>query len=510
VSEIAAKAEQSFPGWGREPLLIAGALALVALADVLLWQHRPGISLFIFYAAIAAGILIARGARPLTRPLGTGIAVALLGALLLIEAPSVPGLLSATFGAGVLALASRGALPAQLVDLPAVLVRYGLVAPVQLVLDSIGLSIRVAEGGWGSALVRGVFVWIVPAVLALIFVGLFAAANPLIEAALNAISIRQVTDLLDPVRVIFWALVAAFVWPLLAPRLLRWQPAVAPGPQLPRAESLLFGRRAILRALMLFNALFAVQTVLDLTYLWGGVELPQGMTYADYAHRGAYPLIVTALLAAGFVLAAMRPNGAAEQSPLIRNLVYVFVAQNVLLVISSLLRLELYVKVYSLTELRVAAGIWMALVAVGLLLILVRIARRKSGKWLVAANLAALGLTLYVCAYIDFAAVIARYNVEHSQELTGEGTKLDLGYLRSLGPSVLPALDAYLAAVEDKSGLTTVEARLARAEIAGEIRRRPRDWRSWTFRGWRLDRYLATSPQVAQSAVGATSGEVRR
>ena len=45
------------------------------------------------------------------------------------------------------------------------------------------------------------------------------------------------------------------------------------------------------------NALFALQTAMDMTYLWGGVALPDRMTYASYAHRGAYPLIVTALLA---------------------------------------------------------------------------------------------------------------------------------------------------------------------------------------------------------------------
>ena len=44
-----------------------------------------------------------------------------------------------------------------------------------------------------------------------------------------------------------------------------------------------------------FNALFAVQSVSDLAYLWGGMRLPEGLSYADYAHRGAYPLIVTAL-----------------------------------------------------------------------------------------------------------------------------------------------------------------------------------------------------------------------
>ena len=73
--------------------------------------------------------------------------------------------------------------------------------------------------------------------------------------------------------------------------------------------SILFGTEAILRSLILFNGLFAVQTVLALVYLWGNAKLPDGISYAGYAHRGAYPLIATALLSAAFVLAAMRVVG---------------------------------------------------------------------------------------------------------------------------------------------------------------------------------------------------------
>ena len=54
----------------------------------------------------------------------------------------------------------------------------------------------------------------------------------------------------------------------------------------------------MLRSLILFNLLFAVQTVLDIVYLWGNVALPADISYASYAHRGAYPLILTALIAA--------------------------------------------------------------------------------------------------------------------------------------------------------------------------------------------------------------------
>ena len=55
-----------------------------------------------------------------------------------------------------------------------------------------------------------------------------------------------------------------------------------------------------------------------------------------------------------------------QDSPLLRNLVYLWIAQNVMLFVSSMLRLDLYVEEYALTELRLAAGVWMGLVAVGL------------------------------------------------------------------------------------------------------------------------------------------------
>ena len=50
----------------------------------------------------------------------------------------------------------------------------------------------------------------------------------------------------------------------------------------------------------------------------------------------------------------MKPGGRGEQSRVIRPLVYLWVAQNVLLVASSILRLDLYVQIYLLTYWRVA------------------------------------------------------------------------------------------------------------------------------------------------------------
>ena len=101
----------------------------------------------------------------------------------------------------------------------------------------------------------------------------------------------------------------------------------------------------------------------------------------------------------------MRPGGPAEKSAVIRPLVYLWVAQNVLLVASSILRLDLYVQIYLLTWWRIAAFIWMLLVAFGLLLIVTRIALNRSNGWLISANLITLTATLYVCSLVNFAAL---------------------------------------------------------------------------------------------------------
>jgi len=291
--------------------------------------------------------------------------------------------------------------------------------------------------------------------------------------------------------------VLAAVWAFLRPRLPRFsrrisrpplagaRPAIHP--QRHVIEDIVFGKAAILRALIVFNVLFALQTGLDATYLWGGVALPDGLSYAAYAHRGAYPLIVTALLAAGFVLAAMRPGNETSKDPLIRRLVYAWVAQNIILVISSILRLDLYVGIYALTYWRVAAFVWMGLVASGLALIIARIALGKSNEWLFSANLLTLSLTLYACCFINFAALIANYNVDHSLEMTGQGTSLDAWYLRSLGPGAFPAMDRFLYH-QSRAANDAVFRELAERRCSDEdwYRTVHQNWRAWSFRDWRL------------------------
>jgi uncharacterized protein DUF4153 len=186
----------------------------------------------------------------------------------------------------------------------------------------------------------------------------------------------------------------------------------------------------------------------------------------------------------------MRPGGPAEHSRLIRPLVLLWTGQNILLVISAIFQLDLYIAAFSLTYMRLAALIRMALVAVGLVLIIIQIELKKSNSWLLSANALSLALALYGCCFINTPRLVASYNVQHSREIAGSGPSLDLQYLKSLGPQAEPALRPYLADIPAlQSVITLCRARDTYLRLHG-------NWRGWSFRTWRLERYLANNPDT--------------
>ena len=180
--------------------------------------------------------------------------------------------------------------------------------------------------------------------------------------------------------------------------------------------------------------------------------------------------------------------GPAEQSRLIRPLVLAWIGQNILLVVSSIFRLDLYVASYSLTYLRLAAFIWMVLVTLGLSLVLIQIMLKKPNSWLLAANAVSLALVLYGCCFVNAPQMVASYNVEHSRENGGTGPNLDLQYLGGLGPQALPAIEAH---IKEIPALLPIASRY---RDGLETRIHQANWRAWGFRTWRLQRYLANNP----------------
>lgn len=322
-----------------------------------------------------------------------------------------------------------------------------------------------------------------PLVMTALFLALFASANPLIANAFAAIRLPSVGE------VFFWLFVLAIVWPSLRPRTWATRRAI-PDPEVTLPGSSL---PSVLISLALFNAVFAIENMLDLTFLWSGSALPASVTITEYVHRGAYPLIVTALLAGIFVLGTLKPGSATAANPLIRRLVVVWIGQNLLLVASSILRTCAYIETSMLTPWRIAALVWMALVALGLGLICWRILTGKSARWLINTNAAAAALVLAVSTVVDFNAMAAAWNVRHAGEVTGRGPALDLCFLNQMGaPALLPLVDleqqSLTPAFRDRVRAVRQQILEGNPDWQTGVEQNQADWHSWT---WRDARRLA-------------------
>ena len=171
---------------------------------------------------------------------------------------------------------------------------------------------------------------------------------------------------------------------------------------------------------------------------------------------------------------------------------FLWVAQNIALTATAAFRNVLYVEAYGLTELRLAAFVWMGLVALGLMLIIARIAWRKSGAWLVGRNTTALGATLIAAVTMNTSAFIADYNVTKWLGDPERVTAIDLNYLMRLGPHAIPAVDRLLTAPANLTDDERTHLLNWRETCADVIRTRGEDWRAFTLREAGLAHYLST------------------
>jgi hypothetical protein len=446
---------------------VLGLLLLlgVGLADLMFWSIRPGVGFVIWVLAIAAAIHLTlwqdvdrkRGLR------GWGV-------LLVMLIPAVDLFQLISFAIALLGLLFFAALMVlgrwDMAVLLRAMRRLPLAGIILIVMDV--MRLRVATPSKGAAKTV-LFDWAMPLAVGGVFIALIAAANPLMDRWLLQLSQLEHGFSIDGGRVIFWAVMAACLWPLLRLTRLAQTLGRAPVVRGARWRSGLLNDRSVLRALVLFNLIFAVQTVMDLGFLWGGVSLPEGMSYAEYAHRGAYPLLVTALLAGVF---ALMSQPFLEAHPALRGLLYLWIGQNVLLVISSILRLDLYVDVYDLTRLRFAAFVWMALVGLGLILMIMQMVQRAPVGWFML-RAAGLGfLAIYVCALVNVDGLIARTNLAQPDP--------DIWYLCQLGEGAAPAL------IASEQTCYSFQPSVST----------PQDWREWGYRNARLRRSLAATEVV--------------
>jgi len=472
-------------------LIKIGATAfLAALFERLFSNEADGIQIGLFALAWLLGLIIAR--RDVRQPrLGTAISLALaaLFSTALIYDPGPLAWLLFCSALSIAALLPRTAAFDDAWRWTVRLMLHGFTGIAKPVIDLFHL-LSVRPRGNRLTIRSVAAILTLPLIGSAIFIALFASANPLIANMLTNLELPTMTQGMR------WGFATFLVWPALRPhrlvtRLRIPEPAIGlPGTSLP----------SVLISLGLFNLLFAIQNGLDIAFLWSGARLPAGMSMTEYVHRGAYPLIATALLAGLFALTMLRPGTATAANRWARRLVALWVAQNVFLVASSALRTIDYIAEFELTAWRIAALMWMGLVAAGLMLICWRIWFGRSARWLINANALAAAIILIPCCFVDLSASAARWNVRHAREVGGTAAPIDLCYLGYMGPpALLPLIE-----LEQHPLPADMRARVqhVRTNLLDRLsRRQANPWR-WTPHG-------AIRLAQARALLGPTSFQAR-
>lgn len=156
--------------------------------------------------------------------------------------------------------------------------------------------------------------------------------------------------------------------------------------------------------------LFAAYLVFEFTTLWQR-EFPAGFYYAGYAHEGAAWLTV-ALALATFTL-SMVFHDAMFRDPRInrlKTLAWIWSATNLLLAIAVYNRLSIYVGYNGMTRMRMIGFFGITLVVVGFSLVIFKILRRYSLRWLIQSQLIALSLAVVLYCLFPVDYIAHRYN----------------------------------------------------------------------------------------------------
>jgi hypothetical protein len=337
-----------------------------------------------------------------------------------------------------------------------------------------------------AAFGRGLAIAVLPIVA---FTALFASADVFFRDLLRNIAVIFPDEAVSHVllTVLFAWLAASYLWgALLAER--------EPVPEVPRPPlrfefietGVVFG---------LINALFLVFVAVQLRYLFGGsdrVESSSTLTYAEYARRGFFELVVVGALVVVFILlthwllARGRPalhRFYAALAGLLVLLVFVVMA-------SAVERMRLYQETFGLTELRLYTTAFMMWIGVVLVWLVLTVLRGQRDRFAFGAVTAGIGVVVVLNVLNPDALIVQR----NAAMTGGDGERpFDSDYVLALSADSVPAL------IDNFDEIPPDD----RCLVARELQRRHveehDDWRSWSWSRYRARDAVSSSVQVANA-----------
>jgi hypothetical protein len=477
----------------RLPRVLGSLLLGVIITDVCFWNldAAPGLSVGVFFAALAGLILLNRESLPKKRT-GHVLLSLLLGACLVA---AVETCLTNTLVLLMLIVALAGDTYFNTVESPWGRWLSQGVAMIAAPGRIFWLGARLLEAGFSgnrgraSGLIGGCLLAIPALILALIFGSLLATGNAIFGSWTNSFFDwfwKELALCLDPLRIFFWCFAAFLILPLLRPAQIseiwwKWTGRLPRLPEMLPARAELFSSGLIL---VVLNLLFLVANLADAIFLWSGRALPAGVSYKSYVHEGVNALIVTVLLSAVVLTVIFQLSLRVATRKELKFLAYAWIVQNLFLIFSVAKKVRRYIVFYEMTVDRLSTMIFLVLVCAGFILLTIKIVRDRSISWLIGGCIVAIFATFYLTQFLDLAGWSAKYNVVRMEQ--DRGRRFDINTMKQWGPDIWPALRrAHELAPEDDE----ISAAYQQAfQSVDYMKASGLDWKHW--REFRLRTYM--------------------
>ena len=209
--------------------------------------------------------------------------------------------------------------------------------------------------------------------------------------------------------------------------------------------------------LSLLNVLLFVVNGLDIFYLGVLRTMPAGITASQYVHNGTNSLIVSIIFAVAIMLFYFRGYlNYYEGNKWLKNLAYLWIIQNIVLVLSTAYRNGMYIGNYGLTDKRIGVYVYLTLCVAGLITTFIKIYKVKN-TWFLFRKNGWIGYAFLICACpFDWDSIITNYDIANFQK--DRKMEIDQRYLASLSHTNLATLFQYYI-VEKKKLKADVDAR---------------------------------------------------
>ena len=227
-------------------------------------------------------------------------------------------------------------------------------------------------------------------------------------------------------------------------------------------------------SMVLLNILLFFVNMIDIEYLWLNLEGTTAPQMSKLVHSGTYLLIFSILLSIVVLIFFFKGElNFHKNQKRLALLSFLWIGQNVFLLISVFIRNYKYIEMYGLTHKRIGVGVFLIITLIGLITMTLKIYKKLNLRYLLISNSWALMVLGLLLSFVNFDAIIAENNLKRPD--------CDLNYVKSLSVKVLPIIKKYHPDFKNEEMMFL------------EVYNRDQEkftWLSWNFADYRFNQFL--------------------